>query len=187
MGLKMKLSDTFWKEFEVDLQDSKTSYLDWALTQAQEPGKGFRHMFLWNHQREFCIVNSRYGRAFAISPFGLGVRSVPRSKVAGIPPGLDETDLELLNRLTANTHIIRKAIQSFLNKRKVKEARNAILNYYWLKLGPHELLFDRIQYGEDERGKIVKGRINVEEPEDWKTPTPDCRYHHRTIPINWIP
>ena len=45
------------------------------------------------------------------------------------------------------------------------------MNFYWLKLGPHELLFDRVQYGQDETGKIVKGKINVCEPEDWKTLT----------------
>jgi hypothetical protein len=50
-------------------------------------------------------------------------------------------------------------------------ARDALLNYYWLKLGAHELMFDRVQYGQDEKGKIVKGKINVEEPEDWKTLT----------------
>ncbi|MCK4784871.1 MAG: hypothetical protein KAV87_14050, partial [Desulfobacteraceae bacterium] len=46
-----------------------------------------------------------------------------------------------------------------------------ILNFYWLKFGPHELLFDFIQYGRDETGRIVKGRFNVEEPEDWETLT----------------
>ncbi len=92
-------------------------------------------MFLWNHQREFCIVNSRYGRAFAISPFGAGVRAVPRTQSAGIPRGLDEIDLELKSRLTANTDKIREAIRGFLDSGKIKEARTAILNFYWLKLG----------------------------------------------------
>ena len=79
----MKLSDTFWKTYELDLQEVKISYLNWAITQAKEPGRRFRNLFLWNHQREFCIVNSRYGRAFAISPFGIGVRAVPKSQSDG--------------------------------------------------------------------------------------------------------
>jgi len=45
------------------------------------------------------------------------------------------------------------------------------LNYYWLKLGLHELLFDRVQYGRDESGKVVKGRINIMEPDNWNTLT----------------
>ncbi len=167
----MKLTDTFWKGYELDLQEVKISYLNWAITQTKEPGQRFRHLFLWNHQREFCIVNSRYGRAFAISPFGAGVRAVPRTQSAGIPRGLDEIDLELKSRLTANTDKIREAIRGFLDSGKIKEARTAILNFYWLRLGPHELLFDRVQYGEDETGRIVKGRINSERPANWKTLT----------------
>jgi len=42
----MKLSDTFWQAFEVDLQEVKISYLDWAITQVKEPEQRFRHMFL---------------------------------------------------------------------------------------------------------------------------------------------
>ena len=91
----MKLTDIFWKKYELDLQEVKISYLNWAITHAKEPAVRFRHLFLWDHQKDFCIVNSRYGRAFAISPFGLGVRGVPKPKYDGIPPGLDEIDLEL--------------------------------------------------------------------------------------------
>ncbi len=66
----MKLTDTFWKKYELDLQEVKISYLNWAISHAREPGVRFRHLFLWDNQKDFCIVNSRYGRSFAISPFG---------------------------------------------------------------------------------------------------------------------
>ena len=91
----MKLTDIFWKEYELDLQELKLSYLNWAFTQARAPNPKFGHLFLWDHQEEFCIINSRYGRAFAISPFGLGVRAVPSPKLVGIPKGMDEIDFEL--------------------------------------------------------------------------------------------
>ncbi|MBT8364972.1 MAG: hypothetical protein KJP23_09715 [Deltaproteobacteria bacterium] len=45
------------------------------------------------------------------------------------------------------------------------------MNFYWLKLGAHEMLFDRIQRGENQAGKKVKGRWFVEKPENWKTLT----------------
>jgi hypothetical protein len=167
----MRLTDAFWIEYELDLQEVKLSYLNWAIGYATEPRQEFWHLFLWDHQREFCIVNSRYGRAFAISPFGSGVRGVPRQRCEGIPRGLDEIDLELKSRLAHNTDRIRNSIRDFVVAGDLDNARNALLNYYWLKLGPHELLFDRVQYGEDETGKIVKGKINVAEPEDWKTLT----------------
>lgn len=80
---KMKLTDTFWKLYELDLQEAKISYLNWAIGYAREPRQEFWHLFLWDHQEEFCIVNSRYGRSFAISPFGLGVRGVPRLRYEG--------------------------------------------------------------------------------------------------------
>jgi hypothetical protein len=106
-----------------------------------------------------------------MSPFGFGVRGVPKPKIDGMPPGLNEIDFELRTRLTTNTRVIREAIRDFLDSGKIEEARTAILNFDWLKLGPHELLFDRVQYGRDETGRIVKGRFNVEEPEDWETLT----------------
>jgi hypothetical protein len=80
----MRLTDAFWIEYELDLQEVKLSYLNWAIGYATEPRQEFWHLFLWDHQREFCIVNSRYGRAFAISPFGSGVRGVPRQRCEGM-------------------------------------------------------------------------------------------------------
>ena len=87
--------------------------------------------FLWDHQKEFCILNSRYRRAFAMSPFGTGVRGVPRSKSKGIPRGLDEIDIALKVRLTANTGRIRTAITEALHNGKLDDARQILLNYYW--------------------------------------------------------
>ena len=62
------LTDAFWRGFELDLAEIKMSYLNWALGYAREPEEQYRHLFLWPEQTEFCAVNSRYGRAFAISP-----------------------------------------------------------------------------------------------------------------------
>jgi len=41
-----------------------------------------------------------------------------------------------------------------------------VLNYFWLKLGPHELLFDRIQYGWDADDHRQKGRFGFDESDD---------------------
>ena len=169
---KMKLTDTFWKLYELDLQEVKLSYLNWAIGYAPEPRQEFWHLFLWDHQEEFCIVDSRYGRSFAISPFGLGVRGVPRPKYEGIPRGLDEIDVALMARLTASTGHIRTAIAKALQFGNLHEARQMILDFYWLKLGAHELLFDRIQYGRDHTGKVKKSKWAIEdESEGCKTLT----------------
>jgi hypothetical protein len=80
MVCKMSLNDSFWKHFELDLQEIKLAYLNWAISYAREPRPKYRHLFLWDHQDRFCVINSRYGRSFSISPLGPGVRGVPRPK-----------------------------------------------------------------------------------------------------------
>ena len=168
---KMKLTDIFWEKYELDLQEAKLAYLNWAIGYAKEPNPRFRHLFPWDHQKEFCIVNSRYGRSFAISPFGHGVRGVPRPKYKGIPRGLDEIDLELKSRLARSANRIRNSIRDFVVDGDIDNARDALLNFYWLKLGPHELLFDRVQLKRDVRGKIRKGHWGLDESEKWRTLT----------------
>ena len=131
----MILNDIFWKNYELDLAEIKISYLNWAIGYAREPPEQYRHLFLQPEQTEYCIVDSRYGRAFAISPFGPGVRGVPRIFKKPIPRGLDEIDLALMKRLTTNTSQIRKALRECLSKRDIRQARHILLNFYWLKLG----------------------------------------------------
>jgi hypothetical protein len=169
----MILTDAFWRGFELDLAEIKMSYLNWALGYAREPEEQYRHLFLWPEQTEYCAVNSRYGRAFAISPLGPGVRGVPRPKERrSMPRGLDEIDVALMKRLNSNTRQIRESIRAALQKKDFKQARQILLNFYWLKLGPHELLFDHIQFshGKDP-DKLEKGRWGFDESEGSKTLT----------------
>jgi hypothetical protein len=171
----MILNDIFWKNYELDLAEIKVSYLNWAIGYAREPPKQYRHLFLWPEQSEYCIVNSRFGRAFSISPFGPGVRGVPRVFKKPIPRGLDEIDLALMKRLSTNTNLIREALRECLSKNDIRQARHILLNFYWLKLGPHELLFDHIQFdlGGDssDTGNWMKGRWGLDESEKWTTLT----------------
>lgn len=113
----------------------------------------------------FCLINSRYGRVFAISQFGPWVRGVPRPKYKGISRGLDEIDLALKARLTENTRHIRTAIGKALETGKLNDARQMVLNFFWLKLGVHELIFDQTQLEYDDYGKVRKGRWGLDESE----------------------
>jgi hypothetical protein len=168
----MILTDAFWRGFELDLAEIKMSYLNWALGYAREPEEHYRHLFLWPEQTEFCAVNSRYGRAFAISPLGPGVRGVPRNLRKPIPRSIDEIDLALKARLDSNTRRIRESIRVALLRRDFKQARQILLNFYWLKLGPHELLFDHIQFSHgDNPDKLEKGRWGLDESDGSKTLT----------------
>ena len=165
----MRLNDTFWKQYELDLQEVKVAYLNWALSYATEPNQNHRHLFLWEHQTEFCLVDSKYGRAFGMSPFGVGVRGVPRSKGNEVSQDIDESDVALRNRLSRSTGEIRSAILQAISDGDLKDARQMVLNYFWLKLGQHELLFDRIQYGWDDDDQRVKGRFGEDETDGWRT------------------
>lgn len=165
----MELNDNFWKRFEFDLQEVKVAYLNWAIGHAKEPREKFRHLFLWDHQDSFCLVNSRYGRSFAMSPFGIGVRGFPRPKARRMPHGIDEIDIALTARLTESTKRIRSAIVNALKSGHLNDTRGMVLNFYWLKLGAHELLFDRTQLEYDEYGKVRKGRWGLDESERWRT------------------
>lgn len=94
---------------------------------------------------------------------------MPRSQNKGIPRGLDEIDIALKTRLTENTGRIRTAIAKALQSGNLNDARQMVLNFYWPKLGAHELLFDRTQLEYDEQGKIRKGRWGLDESEKWRT------------------
>lgn len=170
----MILNDIFWKNYELDLAEIKISYLNWAIGYAREPPQQYRHLFLCTQQSEYCIVDSRFGRAFAISPFGPGVRGVSRIFRKPIPRGLDEIDLALMKRLTTNTRLIREALRECLSKKDIRQARHILLNFYWLKLGVHELLFDHIQFdrrGDSDSKGWKKGRWGLDESEKWTTLT----------------
>jgi integrase len=171
MGCKMNLNDSFWKLFELDINEIRLSFLSYCIGYAREPKPKYRHLFLWDHQNCFCPINSRYGRAFSFSPFGPGVRGVPKHKGKGMPKGLDEIDMALKARLTENTRHIRTAIANALETGNMDNACQMVLNFFWLKLGAHELLFDRTQLKYDKHKKVRKGRWGLDESEGSHTLT----------------
>jgi hypothetical protein len=149
----MELPDAFWRGFELDLQEVKIQYLRWAIDHATEPGPRYQARFLWDHQSEFCIVNSRYGRAFSQSPFGSGTRGVPPSEMKGDPTAASPEALAVKQRLFQRTRSVRDAIRRTLSEGEITWARHMVLDFWWLKVGPHELLFDRVQNIGGRRGK----------------------------------
>jgi hypothetical protein len=166
----MKLSDSFWKGFELDIQEAKIAYLKWAISNFKEPPTKYRHLLLWDHQKDFCIVNSRYGRAFGISPLGTGsVRGLPKIQIESFLDNRGDAHSALRKRIACSTYKIREAIIKSLETQDLESAREGVLNWHWLKFGPHELLFDRVQYGGDEEGKLLKGRWGLDESEGFRT------------------
>ena len=72
-------------------------------------------------------------------------------------------------RLTENTGRIRTAISKALQTGSLDDARQLVLNFFWLKLSTHEIMFDRVQLNRDQSGKIKKGRWGLDETEKWRT------------------
>ena len=72
-------------------------------------------------------------------------------------------------RLTDKTGRIRTAISKALQTGSLDDARQLVLNFFWLKLSTHEIMFDRVQLNRDQSGKIKKGRWGLDETEKWRT------------------
>lgn len=97
---------------------------------------------------------------------------MPRKLRRPLPRGIDEIDQALKARLNSHTQRIRESIRTALQRKDFKQARQIMLNFYWLKLGPHELLFDHIQFSQgDDPDKLEKGRWGLDESEKWATLT----------------
>jgi len=158
----MKLLDSFWKAYELDLQEVKIAYLNWAIRCLKEPPSKYKHLLQWEDQESLFVINSRYGRSFSISPFGSGVRGVPKEKLLKCRVGIDEFDIDLIERLSTNSVRIRDSIRTSLSNKDYRTARNTVLNYYWLKLGIHEMLFDRVYCHEDCNGRLIRGQWEID-------------------------
>ncbi len=68
----MRLTDSFWKHYELDLQEVKIAYLNWAIDYAKEPGSEYRHLFLWDHQKSLSGNQSIYPNFFWLFMLLLG-------------------------------------------------------------------------------------------------------------------
>ena len=146
----MKISDQWWRNFEIDLQVVRLGYLYYVIHRAWQPNPEHLHLFNWEEYGDkYTPIHSRFGRGFSISPFGSGIRGVKKPIPDYELPGLNTTAIELRSELTRKTQRIRNTIKECIYQGSIDEARNLVLDFYWLKLAQHELLFDRVQYGWD--------------------------------------
>ena len=49
-----------------------------------------------------------------------------------MPRGIDEIDVALMKRLNSNTQRIRESIKTALQREDFTQARQILLNFYWL-------------------------------------------------------
>lgn len=165
----MKLSKSFWKGFELDIQELRLSYIDWALRCLKEPPSKYRHLFLWEEHKSLFVINSRYGRCFSISPFGLGVRGVPKERLSKCRAGLDDHNLALIEKINVNTRKIRDIIKTSLREGNVSDAKDSVTTFYFLKLWAHEVITDQCYIKTAKNGEQVRSKFKLDESEKWDT------------------
>jgi len=137
------LSNNFWKIYELNFQEIKLRYLLWAIDSFKIPTN--EQLFLKFQWCSDCfkIINSKYGNLFSISPFGAGVMYFKNSqKKHLIIKNRDKTSNQISAELTDQTNHIKTCVHNAIKLKRYRLAESYIMNFFWIKLGPHELLFD---------------------------------------------
>lgn len=164
----MELSDRFLGMYELCIQEMRVLYLKWTLKWMKPPSVRYMHLFLWENQKDFCAINSRYGRAFGHS-FGSGVRNVGKSELKGDPPRGAEMANDIKTKLTRMTGHIREATREALKAKDYAMAGATVQDFFTVKLLAHELLFDQIHLRVNTNGESIRGKWLLDESDRWTT------------------
>ncbi len=140
----MDLTDkTWWHSWELQVEQVRLEYLKIAM-EMFPPKNQYLRMFIWEdkNKNEWPIIGSRYGRSFAVSPFGVGTRGYRRPKNNGLPRKVNEKAIELKKQLDTKTRLLRNTIAQNLESKKYQQVAEILENFYWVKLGKHEIFYD---------------------------------------------
>jgi hypothetical protein len=140
-----------WRSFEIDIQRIRLVYLKWLCYYNPKPGHAVEAC---KYQDDVYVIASPYGRSFSLSPAGKGQVYVGAGRgTVRIPGDSYASNPDLL----AETECIRKSLDTRV-KRLKREIERLVLgedyelaweymqNYWWIRLGMHEYVFDA-QFG----------------------------------------
>ena len=153
------------QNLELELQRIRLLYLKWALERLSPPPHDFANLGSDGH---FLVVGSPNGRAFRVSPCGPGVCYLGRPRGTIAPPkGMWQQDSALAGdtdrtrrRLSEMTGDLRRALRESLRAKNYPEVWRTLQDYWWMRLGMHELAYDVALGREpDARDKPVRRQL----------------------------
>jgi len=135
------------QNLDLELQRIRLLYLKWALERFNPPTQDFAGMKAGD---SFPLIDSPYGRAFQVSPCGRGYCYLGSGKGNCRPPKgmwsedkcLERDTCATKDRLTEILHELRGALRELFKAEKYGEVWGTLQDYWWLKLGTHELAYD---------------------------------------------
>ena len=139
-----------WRSFEIEIQRIRLVYLKWLYYYNPKPGHA---VDACKYQGDVYVIASPYGRSFSLSPAGRGQAYVGGKGALRLPAGSYAADQDLLSE----TECIKKSLDTRV-KQLQREIERMVLggdyelaweymqNYWWIRLGMHEYVFD-VQFG----------------------------------------
>jgi len=135
------------QNLDFELQRIRLLYLKWAVEKLSPPPHDFADLGAGGC---FQVVGSPNGRAFRVSPCGPGVCYLGRPRGTCRPPkGMWQQDSALVEdtvatrrRLREITRDLRGVLRESLDAQNHPEVWRTLQDYWWMKLGVHELAYD---------------------------------------------
>ncbi|HDY90499.1 MAG TPA: hypothetical protein ENH82_20575 [bacterium] len=143
-----ELLETFdWRSLELEFQRVRLNYIKWLFyftppVEEIYSGSGTGG--------SYEIFNSYFGRSFSLFPCGIGCVYAGGGKgCVGLPPecfkknkDLEEETESIINTLPEFIRELRVNIKEQLELYNISLVWEMIQNYYWIKFGMHEYIFD---------------------------------------------
>ena len=136
------------QRIEYYFQEIRVCYLRWVTHEEFRPPTSEVARLCAND--DYLVIASPYGRAFTLSPCGLGSCYVGGGQgCVKITNGCYPNDAELKERtdnaksiLSISIKDLKKHLLKLINNEEFEEAWTILQDYYWIKLGVHEFVFD---------------------------------------------
>jgi very-short-patch-repair endonuclease len=142
-----------WRSLEIEIQRIRLIYLKWLFHFTPKPSEALNTM---KDKDKIYLLNSPYGRSFSLSPAG------PGSVYAGGGKGVVKLPLDsyrenkgLLRQservkvsLDRKVKQLKQSIESLIKNKHYELAWEYLQNFWWLRLGLHEYVFD-VQFHKD--------------------------------------
>ena len=145
--VKKRIDDFDWRSLEVELQRIRLAYLKWLFYLQPQPGDALAACSKNSH---IYVIDSPYGRTFSLSPAGIGsvyvgggkgVVKMPKAAYQG-PEALVKETNQIKDSLIKRTKQLKQYIEGHLRREQYQVVWESLQNFWWLRLGMHEYIYD---------------------------------------------